>query len=86
MNDEQTILLSLIALAGTLGAPFFAYLASKRKIAGEILLTDIETVKQWAEQRRVLENEIDETRERYQKRIDALEAALAECEQQLSNK
>lgn len=72
MMSNEAIFLSIIAFLGTVAGPALAYLANKRKISGEVLLTDLETIKRWREQLRSLEQEIDAKRDQ----ISSLESQL----------
>lgn len=62
MGDDEIlkILLGLLAVVGTVTGPLLAYLVSSKKLGGELLLSDIEAVRGWAELRDHYENTIEQ--------------------------
>lgn len=62
MNDEWATLLDILAKAALFLAPVLTYLIASRKENRESILSDIEAVKGWAEERRAFEKDLRDAR------------------------
>lgn len=53
-----TIVMGVLALLGTLGGPLLGYSVARRKLAGEVLVADLEAIKGWNVQRKSFEEDL----------------------------
>lgn len=53
-----SIVMAVLALIGTLGGPLLGYSVAQRKLAGEVLVADLEAIKGWNAQRKSFEDDL----------------------------
>lgn len=97
--DVLSIILAFIAVIGTMSGPVLAYISARRREGSDALLSDLEAIKGWSEQRKAFEAEIKELhealleerdrrreeRQAYQADLDAIHAELRDLRKKLDD-